>query len=412
MPTITADGIYYVDLGPDSDFTPGSFISCYPEQLTFDDAIRSIGNCAWQITFSALDQDGALVVTPDFIGPYRSYFRLRYGNAAIMAGTIINVHTKLGDDFMSIAGKTWEHYFEREYYPFDPRATPSPGHIADYSQAHYEGNELTPSGSLITGLAYEAHNRDVILILGDLLSEIQNSVSYHMVFDISTLVASGVTSLRTNYQLAWGDTSYVNSIIESSLQVGQGFDWWITWDRKIYWATPFRFGNPASPVIIYTFDGSDDAHTPMNLEFDNIGPAFTHLFGTGSGLATQTQLGAAVGDTLNEASFHRLDGTVSFGDVRNYASLLAMVRRAYSMGIQPVHNIPLSVNPADIPDFWTTFRKGRAIYINYDLGYHHINSPQQIKSYSAKTDDAGNVTVDFTLDQIYDINYDYGTPEG
>src|SRR6266702_3523168 len=108
MPTITADGIYYVDLGPDPTFTLGSFVSIYPEQLAFDDEIRQVGNCSFQISYSAKDWAGATVVTGhDFIGPYRTYYRVRYGNVAIQAGVIVSTKMIKGQDWMSVAGKTW-----------------------------------------------------------------------------------------------------------------------------------------------------------------------------------------------------------------------------------------------------------------------------------------------------------------
>ena len=80
MPTVTADKTYYVDLGYDSDFFSGTYTSVYPENLNFDYAIRSVGNCTFSLSYGALDQDGNLAAPPPsgpsntpFIGPYRSY---------------------------------------------------------------------------------------------------------------------------------------------------------------------------------------------------------------------------------------------------------------------------------------------------------------------------------------------------
>lgn len=412
MPTIAADGIYYVDLGSDPDFSGGSFISIYPEDLAFDDEIRNIGNISFQISFSAKDQDGNIVISAhDVIGPWRTYFRLRYGNVAIMAGPVVSWNTKLGSDFISVFGKTWEVYFSRWMYPFDPRVTPldAISHVNDFQHLrHYTGDELVGSGALTpTGFAYEASNRDVIRILSDIISETQ-SVPHRITFDLSHVV--GLSGIKTHFELSLGDTSYMDSFINNLAGTGQGFDWWVSTNGRIlYWATPFRFGNPATPTIIYTFSNSD---LPDDLDFTNTGPAATHVYGTGAGLASQTTLARAYGYGSAQIQFSRLDLAVDFGDVRNKTQLISKTQRELSRDLQPQHEIPLSVDPSRFTNFWSTFRKGRAIYLDIELIAHRIDSAQQLVKYDAKMNEEGDVTVDFTLSQIYDLSYNAGSPEG
>jgi len=416
MPTVSADGKYYIDLSADPLFAPGNFVSTYPEQLAFDDQIgnglsnNGVGNCSWQYSLSALDQDGGTVVTGhDFIGPYRTYYRLRYGNVVIQAGPTVSWTTILGSDIMSVAGKTWEHYLERWMYPFDGRTNPD--HTQDYKFTNtFQNDEITGSGVLTpAGLVYQASLRDVIRIFSDIFSTTMN-VPNRQIFDISNLAS--LSGVKTNYQLTLGDTSFMNSLITSLAGIGIGFDWWISHDKKIFWATPYRYGNNSSPTIIYTFDGSDDAHTPDDLEFTNNGPAATHVEGTGAGLATATTLARAYGDSTNQIVFTRLDQNYDFGDVRNVDELIAKTQKQLSLDLNPQHIIPLKVNPARISNFWSTFRKGRAIYINYEMIAHKIDSPQQLVSYNATTTDEGEVVVDFTLKQIYNTVATAGTAEG
>lgn len=417
MPTVTADNTYHIDHSSDPTF--GSFISFHPEELQFDDQIGDgvqdgVGNCSYQISFSQIDEDNNPVVTGhDFIGPMRSYFRLRYGNVVIMAGPIVSTHTGLGDDFMSVAGKTWESYLARWQYPFDPRGnieTPTdPVNMFRHPNS-YQNDEIVGSGNPTpTGLVYQASNRDLIYILGDLLSTSMNTGN-RITFDISLLAT--LCGIKTNYQLSLGDTSYFDSIIMGLAGTGNGFNWWISHDMKFYWASPFRFGNTAAPSLVLVVDGSTDEKTPDELAFTNNGPTATHVLGTGAGLASSTTLGRAYGYNPAQVIYSRLDSSYDFGDVRNVNQIINKTQKRLSHDLQPQHDIPLTIDPSRVTSFWSNWRKGRAIYIDYELTSHRIDSPQQLKAYSCAVDSMGKAEVNFTLDQIYDLAYNAGSPEG
>lgn len=424
MPTISADNAYHIDLGPDPDFTGGSFVSFKPEQLACDDMVRGVGNCSWQISFSAKDEDNATIVIPPappeyvpFIGPYRDYFRLRYGNVAIVAGPIVSTETKIGDDFVSVSGKTWEHYLERWQYPFDPRVTPSDpvDHTQDYqfpnSLMNNEGGPGSGQPLAGTGLAYECYQRDIVLIISDILSQTMNAVPYRHIFDLSNF-ASGLSGIHANYQLSLGDQTYMDALIGQLADIGQGLDWWITHYGKFYWASPFRFGNPATPTLALTVDST----TPLGvgaLGFGNNGPVATHVFGKGAGFATQTTMARAYGYGPAQAKYSRLDKMYDFGDFRHKQALTDRTERQLSLDLQPQHTIPLQLDPSQIPNFWSTIRKGRAIWITYDLGSNYIDSLHQIVSWSARDENnSGNMLVDLTLQQRYDLDWSVGTAEG
>jgi len=410
------DNTYWIDHASNSDFTAG-VVSLHPENLKFDDTISGVGNCSYEISFSALDSTGAAIVTGhDFIGPYRHYYRLRYGNTCIMSGPIVSWHTGYGDDFMSVAGKTWEHELERWMYPFDPRPTPTSADpdapVNMWRQPNtYRNDEVVGGGAPTpTGLVYQAYNRDVIRILSDILSVSMN-IGYRVIFDISRLAnLSGVKS--PTFQFTLGDTTTMDQLANQLAETGDGFDWWISWDKVFYWATPARYGNPNSPAIFYTLDYSTDAKTPDSLAFTNNGPAATHVLGTGAGLASQTKLGRAYGLAGNQATFTRLDAAYDFGDVRNVSQLISKTKRQLSIDLQPQHEISLTIDPSRISTFWSEWRKGRAIWITAEMTAHLLDSAQRLKSYSATVDANGQASVDFTLEQINPINYSIGDPEG
>jgi hypothetical protein len=72
----------------------------------------------------------------------------------------------------------------------------------------------------------------------------------------------------------------------------------------------------------------------------------------------------------------------------------------------------MTVNPRRISGFWSTFRKGKAIYINYDLIAHMIDSAHQLVSYQATVSSERLAQVSFTLKQIYATAPGVGIPEG
>lgn len=424
MPTITNDGIYYVDLSTDPLFSPGTFTSVYPEALEFSSAIRNIGNCSFQLSYSSLDQDGApavvMPVAPEwvpFIGPYRNYYRLRCGNIAIQAGVITKTGATLGADYMSITGKTWEHILERWQYPFDPRTNPD--HTQDYQFTNaYQNDELIASGALNggSGQAYQASNRDVILIWSDIMSQMMNSVPNRIIFDISQL-ASGLSTIKQNYALALGESTSMWKLISEWAETGQGFDFWVSWTMKVYWASPYRFGPTSNPNIFYYLDSNDtESGFLQDFTFANNGPSATHVLGKGAGLATSTQMQRAYGSGANQIEFSRLDETYDFGDVRNAVDITSKTRKRLSTAIQPQHEMTFSVTPGSYltgeMDYWATWRTGRAIWATIDLGYHRVDSAQQLKSYQAKMDANGNVDCEWTIDQIYDTDPNAGTAEG
>jgi hypothetical protein len=182
------------------------------------------------------------------------------------------------------------------------------------------------------------------------------------------------------------------------MSTGDGFEWWVNSDRKVYWASPYRYGTPVSPDYRYTFD---DTNLPNDISFSNDGPGATHITGRGSKLAVGTQMAAAYGYAGNQQQFSRFDTDVDFGDIRNQAAMNSKTQRKLVEIVQPQHNIPIQVLPEAITDYWTEFKVGRAIYVNVDMGYHIIDSGQQLRAYRATLDDKGNCVVDWTLKQIY-----------
>jgi hypothetical protein len=389
--------------------------------------IKGVGNIGFQLSFSAVDQDGNPAVTapvnaatssvarPSWVpkyGPYRTYYRLRYGDVAIMAGVITNTSSAKGSDFMTLSGKTWEHFFEKWIYPDDARMAWGLANLYVWPNAFTDNETGIGAGHATpSSLVYEAANRDVIYILRDLLGETM-FLANRVTFDISSLsTLSGVQAIYFTYN--WGDTSTIDGLFTTLSQIGQGFDWWISQDMKVLWGSPYRYGNPDTPFL---FDSLTDTSPGVDVTFNNNGPIATHVLASGSGLATPQVLRRAMGSPANEAFYSRIDTAVDVGDVRSVNEMVRKTQHELVVDVQPQHDIPLTMFPGQYSGgertYWATYRVGRAIGMTMDFFYHKVVEPQQLVSYQASLTSEGEATVNWKLQQIYAYSNTAGVFEG
>lgn len=375
--------------------TLSAFQTIRPENLHFVLNARGISTIDYEISLSANGLDGSDIVSEDFIHPKRTGWYLRYGSKVICSGVHTSVSGVLGQDYMKVAGVDWCGYLDGRFYPFDPR----PDHVNDYC-----------IGTPPQGLAYEAFDVDVSEIVNNLWTMIfsrPNSIPLNYVPD-----PVGVTI--PYFRLDLGDTTSLLQLIQNLADFFPGFDFAfdpVSFNLVI--SSPFVFGTipaliadgPTGPNIIYNTDDT----VPDSIEFTNTGPAQTHLFGTGTGLASE--LGTALGTILGEGAFWRWDGQYDAGDVYSQDVLDGMVAQQLSYGLNPVHEIPLTLDPNQLTDFWAKFTPGAAIWIDEDLLFHRINSPQRIVSLDCTVGNEGNAQVQVGVNQIYDTSDDAGFEE-
>lgn len=398
-------------LAPAPDFKTMQYYCAKPENLAMDDAMGGPGNISWEWTLTSEDVEGNPVIREyDLVGPWRSWWRLRCGSTVIESGPILDYGGKMGDQFVRAAGKTFEAYLPMWQYPFDPR----PDHVNDYRYDNtFINDEAAGSGDPTpTGLVYQANNRDVLLIAYDLLRKTMNGVSNRMLFDLAAL--NNTVGIKTNFQYTLGDDSGMDSALSNLVAIGEGFDYWISWDMAFKVGSPYRYGSSLSPNISYFLD----VDTPglISLDYDDPGIQGTHVLGRGAGLAVQTQMGSAFGYEQAQEVYSRLDVAYDYGDIRNQTQLNNMTKKSLSIIIDPLRELTVIIDPAAMIeagiDYWGTFRKGRAIYVTVDTGFHNLNAPYRIKNWSlADENNTGNMQVTLTLDRIYPQVADFGNPD-
>lgn len=381
------DGNWYIDHLRHDDFSV--YQTVRPENLHFVLNTRDKHTVDYELTLSAVGLDGSSVVSNDFIGPWRTGWSLRYGSKVIAAGPHASVNGAAGADLMKIGGVDWLGYCDRRHFPFNPVRANFFDFVID-----------TPP----TGLAYQAVGKDAAEIVYKIWNKIfsrPNSLPITY-----TQVDTGV--IVPYYSIDYGDTSTFLSMLQGLADFFPGFDFWVdpvTLELKL--VSPYVYGTPAAIVsggsgganIKYLMDDSV-IKRPDNLEFTNNGPEQTHLLGVGSNNAGS--VGVALGTILGEAAFWRLDGTYDGGTVYSANELKSKTAQQLSYGLNPVHEVPLTLDPDQLTDFWDKITPGVAIWLDYDLGFHALNSPWRVVSIEGTIGNEGNAQVNLGINQIYD----------
>lgn len=419
-PTIIPAPTIYVDHGWFVDHLNhgGSVQQTYkPQNLHFVKRISAVQDADWEVSNSAVDIGGDLVVyrdiptDEDMVKPWANMFQLRKMvegvETKILAGFITNTNGQRGRDKTKISGKDWSAYLDRRQVPYDPFAP----------TAYRFGptvNLTVPRG----GMSYSVMGRDLAIIVKDILTAIlarPNSLS----IDLTSIAAIGTT---INFELQLGDTSTALSIIDGLSQYFPGFDYLISYDKVMNIWSPHRFGDPDTTADDGAMGGNicwrvgdiyGVGHEPMEVEYTNSGPTATHLLGRGAGSNNQTTIAKALGASDIQGAFWRLDGAVDFGDQAKTQGVVDMrTRKEFIYGAQEGHDIILKVNPDVLTDFWNIVRPGLALWINEDFQFHGIDSAQRIMEMDCTVDNEENERVTFGLNQIYNTSTHYGVSEG
>ncbi len=305
-----------------------------PENLRFTLNDEDPSTIAYEISKSAVDLNGdPVVIGNDFISPWDTHWRLRYGpDVTICAGVHNSVKMSYGDNFMSVSGTDWLGYFDRRFIPFDGRD----GH-------HYD----KAIGSTPGGVIYQATDVDIadaLTAVLDLVLGMTNSIPFTY-----NLSSTGV--VMDHFRLDMADTSTLLSIVKSICGYNPGVTFEITPARVFQIASPRWYGEPndiaADPDNVNLIWTVNTSHPPVSLDFTNVGPACTHIQGESSGTATREVI--TLGNLENQEVYWRTDKGYQFEDAITRASAEARTHEQFAFDLNPQHEIPLTLDP-DIVD--------------------------------------------------------------
>lgn len=403
---------YQHEYVPDPDapaalIADGSLIQIVrPENLHFVLTLGQVGisTIEYDIARDAKDDDGDPIITQDFVGPYRTDFLLKKEGVTdpIMGGMHTQVSGLDGDDpldVIQIGGKEWLHYLERRNWPYD----------VALSQIRLD----------LDGFLFKATAVEVGAIIANILQTVRDlSANYpgppdefgpNPSYSLGFTIDVDDTGFSTNYEIPFMDSTSIFAMIQQLSLMGLtrgGFDFTIT-PAKVFRLIYPEIGDPDSPIYTLEVDATTHIANMESVGFTNTGPGATHVLGVGAGTASQPG-GINKHFPANSAVFRRLDKVAEFATVKNLDALESLTSLELAFGANPIHEIPVIVNPAEIPDFWTLTRPGMYVAIDYDLGFHHINSTQKIISMDCRVDTEGEEEVQLTFNQHYDASDDAG----
>lgn len=358
--------------------------SIRPENLKFTLNKKPPHNISYEMSLSRPE------VSPDFIGPYRTDFELKYGSTTIMAGMHTSVNLGINSDVIEITGKDWWHYLELRHYPFDPN-TPHPPAAWPGSTRDYV------IGSPAAGLVYET-NADVAVVIKNLLDQTLGRPN-SLAMTYPTLTTS--LGIPSHFSLSAADTTMIAGHIDSLSEIDPGFVYECLYTKEIRLYSPQKYNTDVWDTPAHAIHIFDTDEGIIDLDYTNNGPAATHWLGTGGGTG-DLRLGAAKGLPANQAVYRRIDGTEDYGDLPNRDIVVARTMSDLKVYAQPQHDIMLTVDPQFISNFWSIFTAGQAIWIDIDLDAHHIDSAQEIMNMECEVSNEGDAKVVMGCDQIYD----------
>jgi hypothetical protein len=212
------------------------------------------------------------------------------------------------------------------------------------------------------------------------------------------------TGVTTNFEISPMDSTTIYDMINTLAQNERdqgGFDFLMTWDKIFKLIYP-EIGNPDVPVFTLQVDAVTQIANMREIGFTNIGPEGTHFLGVGAGSSNQAG-GVNRHFRANSARYRRLDVVEDYGDVKNLDMLERLTGGSLSTGANPVLEIPIIVDPATIPNFWSLAKPGKYIEVNYEMRFHEIASAQKIVSMDCSADQEGNELVTIGVNAAQDI---------
>lgn len=369
-----------------------------PENLHFVWQLAELGpsEIDYEVSLTATDTiTDDPVVSLDFVRPYFQDFALYRDAQLLMGGMITGLNIEAGGECVKIAGKDWLHYLERRMWPYD----------ATLSYVNWP-----------TGFRFKVTAAEIGQIVTDVIETVRdvsgnypgppNDLTFPS-YSLKFVVDCDDTTVNRNYEISAFETSNVYDLVRSLSQMDKddgGFDFYMTPDRPP--ATTFRLvypeiGNPAVPIYTLEIDEPTAFANMLELGYTDSGPEASHVLGVGAGQATRAG-GVNKHLRIVSARTRRLDKSGDFGDVKNLGTLESKTLAELNRAWRSIHEIPILVDPATIPNFWTVTQPGEYIMVDYDLFGHHVNSVQKIVSMDVTVDLEGNERVLFGLNQQVD----------
>lgn len=290
---------------------------------------------------------------------YGTDFILYRGTRQMMGGihTAVN-QNDVEDHALHVSGTDWKHAMEGAIWPFVP--------------------------TNVLANVYTVTGRDLALIVKDFFTTI-NAQANRIQFDTTALVAVGST---LNYKIDVADTQNLYDKINDISGSSPGFDWDISWDKKVSLYYPQR-----GSVKAFVFDIGNNCK--INNYTDN-GIKGTHTLGLAQ-LSSGGKAGS-VQDSTNQGTYRRWDTVEELNDVLSVTDLANRTIAAAARNSQPQLEFTVTYIPQNDEDILNQIWLGDTVTVRGDTGYRDLNLQLRIVGIEGRPTDTGDESIDFTFD--------------
>lgn len=331
----------------------------FPENLDFVIHLSDVGG----ITYD-LDLNHPMAVrrfTEAYVTDYRIVYTDAVGSLPIQAGmhTAVEVDD-LDSDILKVAGKEWRHWLERTIYPFNP---------------------ANPTANL-----YLAFQRDIFTVVQEIVA---SATSLPNSLPLTFATPGQLSTFLINYRIDAGDTEYMLSKLNALAQGDPGFDFDISWDKKISLYYPKK-GVYNTQVV---FETGRNIH---RLTFSERGIDGTRVLGLGSG--TASRIGRLKENVTASGKYRRHDVVKDFGNVNDATLVDTLATAELARASAPIASFSCTYIPDATIDFWRQVHVGDIVQVRADLRYDQIDADYRLIAIEGRPDDEGNMEIALTFD--------------
>lgn len=328
----------------------------------------------------------------NFFGPYRNDWFLFRDTKLLASGPMINAGwTDQNEGMITFAGATWHRLLDKRIWYFNPAEPDYPTLISNFI---YRSGVFPPADQ-------KAVDRALHLIVRDLLDNVEdNGNSGDPTYTIQGTTQGAVMS----YEIYPFDTTSILQHIKTISEQDNGFDFDITY--RSHNSLNFRIFSPIkdSGGIVFNLDRDNI----QSLTFANDGPLGTRNYVIGDG-QPGTNWGFIDEYIPSSERFRTIESVTRFGRVKNRAALERLANSETARTKEPVLSVNLTVYPDTIPNFWSKLDTGIRVTVDYDFGFHNLNSNPddsgsftfwRVKGYTLNVTRQGDPTVTFNMFRV------------
>jgi hypothetical protein len=332
-------------------------------------------------------------VTRNFFGPYRNDWFFYRDNRLLKSGPITNAGwSDQSEGMITMAGKTWEHLLDRRIWYFDPQEPDFETLISKY---------IYRSGVPV----YPADKKPLLWPLHKIVRDLLDNVELHGNLGDPAYNLSGTTpGAIMEYEIFPFDTTPIMQHIKTISEQDIGFDFDIKYFAPLQLNFILHAPIKESSGITYALDRTN----VTSLSFSNDGPVGTRNYVIGDG-SLGTNWGFIDEYIPSSDRFRTLESVTRFGRIKDLDALQSLAKSEKARTKEPTLTVSVTVYPDTIPNFWAKLDTGIRVTLDYDFGFHNLNSDPddsgsftfwRVKGYTLNITRQGDPTVTLDMSRV------------